>query len=45
MTVTEQNNAPVRAILAALDNGSYDAAASIEELEELAKTPNAEVVA
>lgn len=45
MTVTEQNNAPVRTILAALDNGSYDAEASIEELEELAKTANAEVVA
>lgn len=45
MTVTEQNNAPVKTILAALDNGSYDAEASIEELEELAKTANAEVVA
>ncbi|MBQ8411962.1 MAG: GTPase HflX [Ruminiclostridium sp.] len=45
MTVNEQNNAPVKAILAALDNGSYDTAASVEELEELAKTANAEVVA
>lgn len=45
MTVTEQNNTPVKTILAALDNGSYDAEASIEELEELAKTANAEVVA
>lgn len=45
MTVTEQNNAPVKTILAALDNGSYDAEASIEELEELAKTADAEVVA
>ena len=45
MTVTEQNNAPVKTILAALDNGSYDAEASIDELEELAKTANAEVVA
>ncbi len=45
MTVTEQNNAPVKTILAALDNGSYDAEASIEELEELAKTANAEVLA
>ncbi len=45
MTVTEQNNAPVKTILAALDNGSYDAEASVEELEELAKTANAQVVA
>ncbi len=45
MTVTEQNNAPVKTILAALDNGSYDAEASIAELEELAKTANAEVLA
>ena len=45
MTVTEQNNAPVKTILAALDNGTYDAENSIEELEELAKTANAEVVA
>ncbi len=45
MTVTEQNNTPVKTILAALDNGSYDAEASVDELEELAKTANAEVVA
>jgi len=45
MTVNEQNNAPVKTILAALDNGSYDAEASVDELEELAKTANAEVVA
>ena len=45
MTVTEQNNSPVKTILAALDNGSYDAEASIDELAELAKTANAEVVA
>lgn len=45
MTVTEQNNASVKTILAALDNGSYDAEASVDELAELAKTANAEVVA
>ena len=45
MTVNEQNNTPVKTILAALDNGSYDAEASVDELEELAKTANAEVVA
>ena len=45
MTVTEQDNRPVKAILAALDNGSYDAEASMDELSELAKTANAEVVA
>ncbi len=45
MTVTEQNNAPVKTILAALDNGSYNVEASVDELEELAKTANAEVVA
>lgn len=45
MTVTEQNNSPVKTILAALDNGSYDAEASMDELAELAKTANAEVVA
>lgn len=45
MTITEQINAPVRTILAALDNGSCNAEASIDELEELARTANAEVVA
>ncbi len=45
MTVTEQNNTPVKTILAALDNGSYDAESSIDELEELARTANAEVLA
>ncbi len=45
MTVTEQNNAPVKTILAALDNGSYNVEASVDELEELAKTANAKVVA
>ena len=41
MTVTEQNNRPVKTILAALDNGSYDAEASIDELAELADTAGA----
>ena len=45
MTVTEQINAPVKTILAALDNGSYNTEASVDELEELARTANAEVVA
>lgn len=45
VNVTEQNTAPVRAILAALDTGDYDVEASVDELEELARTANAEVVA
>ena len=45
MTVTEQINAPVKTILVALDNGSYNTEASVDELEELARTANAEVVA
>lgn len=45
MTINEQNNAPVKAILAAMDDGSFDAEASVSELEELAKTADAQVVA
>ena len=45
MNVNEKDNAPVRAILAALDTGEYDVEASVDELSELAKTANAEVVA
>ena len=45
MNVNEKDNAPVKAILAALDTGEYDVEASVEELSELAKTANAEVVA
>lgn len=45
MTETEQKNLPVRTILAALDTGEYDAEQSVEELEELARTANALVVA
>ncbi len=40
-----RQNAPARAILAALDTGEYDAEASLEELAELAETANAETVA
>ncbi len=45
MIETAKNNLPVKTILAALDTGSYDAEASMDELAELAKTANAEVVA
>ena len=45
MNVNEKDNAPVKAILAALDTGEYDVEASVDELSELAKTANAEVVA
>lgn len=45
MTETEQKNLPVRTILAALDTGEYDAEQSVGELEELARTANALVVA
>ena len=45
MTETENIKAPTRAILAALDTGEYDAESSMDELEELAKTANAEVLA
>ena len=45
MNVNEKDNTPVKAILAALDTGEYDVEASIDELSELAKTANAEVVA
>lgn len=36
---------PVKALLAALDTGDYDAEASLDELTELAETANAEVAA
>ena len=45
MNVNEKDNAAVKAILAALDTGEYDVEASVDELSELAKTANAEVVA
>lgn len=45
MNVNEKDNTPVKAILAALDTGEYDVEASVDELSELAKTANAEVVA
>ena len=35
---------PVKAVLACVDTGEFDAEASIKELEELASTANAEVV-
>ena len=45
MTEIENVKAPTRTILAALDTGEYDAESSMDELEELAKTANAEVLA
>jgi len=45
MTENQNEKVPVKAILAALDTGGYDAETSIDELEELAKTANAETVA
>ena len=45
MTETENIKAPTKTILAALDTGEYDAESSMDELEELAKTANAEVLA
>ncbi len=45
MNEIQNENAPVRAILAALDTGEYDVEAYVDELEELAKTANAEVCA
>lgn len=45
MTENQNEKVPVKAILAALDTGDYDAEASMDELEELAKTANAETVA
>ena len=45
MTETENIKAPTKTILAALDTGEYDAESSMDELEELAKTANAETVA
>ena len=45
MNDTESIKEPVRAILAALDTGEYDAESSMDELEELARTAEAEVAA
>jgi GTP-binding protein HflX len=45
MTETENIKTPTKTILAALDTGGYDAESSMDELEELAKTANAEVLA
>ncbi|MBP5604806.1 MAG: GTPase HflX [Ruminiclostridium sp.] len=41
MTETQNEKTPVKAILAALDTGEYDADASLDELEELAATAGA----
>lgn len=45
MTDIQNEKIPVKAILAALDTGEYDVESSMDELEELAKTANAEVIA
>ncbi|HBI51816.1 MAG TPA: GTPase HflX [Ruminococcaceae bacterium] len=45
MTENQNEKVPVKAILAALDTGGYDAETSMDELEELAKTANAETAA
>lgn len=45
MNVNEKDKEPVKAILAALDTGEYDVEASVDELAELAKTADAEIVA
>ena len=45
MTENETGNVKTITILAALDTGEYDAESSMNELEELAKTANAEVAA
>ena len=45
MTEIQSDNAPVKAILAALDTGEYDAESSMKELGELAGTANTEAVA
>ena len=45
MTENQNEKVPVKTILAALDTGEYDAESSMDELEELAKTANAEVLA
>ena len=45
MTENQNEKTPEKAILAALDTGDYDAEASMDELEELAKTADAETVA
>lgn len=45
MTETENIKSPTKTILAALDTGEYDAESSMDELEELAKTASAEVLA
>lgn len=45
MTFFENLQAPERALLAGIDTGEYDAEASLDELEELAHTAGAEVLA
>lgn len=45
MTENRNEDIPVKAVLAALDTGDYDAETSMDELEELAKTANAVTVA
>lgn len=44
MYENKTDEAPVKAVLACVDTGEFDAEASIDELEELAETANAEVV-
>ncbi len=45
MTECQNEKTPVKAILATLDTGEYDADTSLDELEELAATAGAETVA
>ncbi len=45
MNEIQNETAPVKAIIAALDTGEYDVGSSVDELEELARTANAEVCA
>lgn len=45
MELYENSQAPEKALLAAIDTGEYDAESSLDELEELAQTAGAEVLA
>lgn len=44
MYENKTDDLPVKAVLACVDTGEFDAEVSIGELEELATTANAEVV-
>ena len=44
MYENKTENIPVKAVLACVDTGEFDAEVSIRELEELASTAEAEVV-